>query len=182
MKKVLVVLAVVSFFGLSVLAQEYNIKVTSVAVNKMAYDSLRFSPSFNVGDYENIAVIAKATIQDSACVYFGWQRGYKLPDGNTYWKRPWVVIDTMNTATAGNFQVKGNCLGAGNDSDLVQAIDTIGTGGATYMINQIQPKWSPVARIVAKGLGNSNKHTWYNLFFDIDQRRYVRTNQNQPDN
>jgi hypothetical protein len=175
MKKMLIAVLVLSVFAFAQNPQT-NILRNTLTISNMAYDSLKASDAFNVTDYENIRVIIKTATVDSSAFYWGYQRGGYDQDGNLRWQRPIWIIDTVNTLTGANFIATGTFVAASGDTDLHQSIDTNGTAAAkVYQSRNISPLWSPVARLVFKGLGTSyNKHTLYTIWATIEQRRYTR--------
>jgi hypothetical protein len=154
-------------------AQPYNVSVLHSTITGFAYDSLKASDVFYVGDYQGVSILIKTSIQDSAKFYYCYQRGYW--DGNAIvWKRPSVLIDTFNTLTSGNFQTTGSYVQTGRaDTDLVQAIDTIGLGGKTQQITYFCPIRSPYMRIWCKGL-TGNKHSAYTIYVNASMTKYNR--------
>jgi hypothetical protein len=171
MKFVSLVLLMISM----TLAQSaYNLKTYSYFIPTFSNDSLKTTAWFPAGDCEGVDIVIKSTVKDSSVFQIGYQRGY-WDGGAIIAKRPFAVIDTFNTLTAGNFQAAGSSVsntGVG-DTDLVQAIDSAQVSGYCVMARHFYAYRSPYARIVIKGL-TGNKKSAYNLFVIVSQPKYVR--------
>jgi hypothetical protein len=170
MKILFCVLAVATLiFGQSA----YNLKLWNFTVGSFAADSLKTSAAFPAGDGEGIDIIVKSPNKDSSVFLVGYQRGY-WDGGQIIWKRPYTVIDTFNTLTAGNFKAAGAlAYSAAGDTDVVQSIDSAQVSGFVIMERHFNAYRSPYARIVLKGL-TGNKKTNYSTFITVSQPKYYR--------
>lgn len=169
MRTILCILAIV---GLVAAQTAYNVKLNNFAINGFRSDSLKTTGWFAAGDAEGADIIIKAPTQDSSKFVVGYQRGY-WDGGQIIWKRPFLVVDTFSTLTAGNFQAAGSMIESPNDTDLVAAIDSAQVSGWTIMTKRVNAFRSPYARIVVKGL-TGNKNTAYNVFVTVSQPKYYR--------
>jgi hypothetical protein len=169
MKTIILIAFAVSF----VVAQSaYNFKTYQYPVLTFNNDSLKNTGAFPAGDCEGIDVIIKSAAKDSSVFEIGYQRGY-WDGGQIIWKRPYMVVDTFNTLTAGNFIASGTSIVGVNDTDKVQALDSSQVPGYVVMAKHVYPYRSPYARIVVKGL-TGNKKSTYGLFITVSQPKYYR--------
>lgn len=150
----------------------YNVKTFQFPISTFKADSLENTGAFPAGDCEGVDVIIKSVAKDSSVFEVGYQRGY-WDGGQIIWKRPYMVVDTFNTLTAGNFIAAGTSIMGIQDTDLVQAIDSSQVPGYVVMARHIYPYRSPYARIVLKGL-TGNKKSFYNVFVTVSQPKYYR--------
>jgi hypothetical protein len=174
---IVAVLLCVGGIGGSVFAQasdtnSYNLRVQNLQISGMAADSLKSSAWFRVTDFTYIAAIVRTPVDSSAYI-LGYQRGYIGPDMEVRAQRPIMPIDTLNTNTA-TFATSGTFLPTASDSDAVKTVDSIGLSPMCSMKRVITPLWSPVARIVCKGV-TGNKKTRYNIGVTINQGKYWRS-------
>ena len=169
MKVLFLILAVV---GLSLGQSAYNVRIYQYAVGTFAADSLKATSWFPAGDAEGVDIVVKSSIKDSAVFQLGYQRGY-WDGGQVISKRPFAVIDTFNTLTAGNFIAAGTSVSNfANDTDVAQALDTAVVGGYATMARHFWAYRSPYARITLKGL-TGNKHSTYNIFVTVNQPKAI---------
>jgi hypothetical protein len=169
MKEILLVLAV---FGIVTAQSAYNVKTFQFPVATFKEDSLKSTAAFPVGDCEGLDLIIKSVAKDSSVFEIGYQRGY-WDGGQIIWKRPYMVVDTFNTLTAGNFIAAGTSIVGINDTDKVQALDSSQVSGYVVMAKHIFPYRSPYGRFVLKGL-TGNKKSFYNVFITVSQPKYYR--------
>lgn len=155
------------------------------AITGFTGDTTRYTDKFNVGDNEGLRVIIRCPVVDSGLFVVKYQRGYMVDGGETntggwvLWDNPPCLLDTFNTTVAGNFfDVTGMVSNGGNDSDMVQALDSVSISGYAVMIKEI-PTWkSPYGRIVVTGL-TGNRVEPYTLYINVEMNKYYRTENRQ---
>lgn len=152
----------------------------SRAISNFSGDTTRYTDKFNVGDNEGIRVIIRCPVVDSGLFIVKYQRGYLVDGGESntggwvLWDNPPCFIDTFNTSVAGNFNsIAGMVDNGGNDSDLVQAIDSTQINGYAIMIKEISTWKSPYGRFIVQGL-TGNRVEPYTLIFSVEMNKYNR--------
>jgi hypothetical protein len=136
-----------------------------------------------VSDYENIAVtvcVDDTTLagfaNDSVKLYWYWQRGYivtnasGLPD--TTWKRPGLRGDTISLS--GSFLAAGSTMYP--DSDVIGSLDSTFVTGYICSVRNLSPCWSPIARVVVKGLTGNKVLKGLALTVTVTRRKFLVVN------
>jgi hypothetical protein len=152
----------------------------SRSISNFSGDTLRYTSKFNVGDNEGLRVIIRCPVVDSGLFIVKYQRGYVVDGGEsnsngwTLWDNPPCFIDTFNTSVAGNFySIDSMVDNGGNDSDLVQALDSVQIPGYAVMIKEISTYKSPYGRFIVQGL-TGNRVEPYTLIFSVEMNKFYR--------
>lgn len=150
------------------------------AISNFTGTQLRKTDKFNVGDNEGVRAVIRVPVRDSAKFIVKYQRGYVLDGGEsnsggwTHWDVPACFIDSFNTFVAGNFyDTTSTAYNNGNDTNVVQALDSIQIPGWTTMTVEFETWKTPYGRFWVQGL-TGNRVAPYTMYFSVEMLKFSR--------
>lgn len=171
---------------------QHNIKQTLFKINDFKADSLKYTPVFNLSDYENIKLSlrindtsAAGFASDSVNCYWGIQYGEVTVNyadvKDTEWVNPMFVVDSCRFDAA-NF-VTSTSTSTSDTLDPL-AICTTYVSGLAIQSRMYQPYRMPIARLWIKGVTGNELTSFLRTQFLVTQCKYSRVDigqTNQPD-